>query len=591
MQNEEPNGYSRTIVSLLGNVFAPSPNPGLAGMPEGRSQLKRRVAMIAKHTRGSCRFSAVAAIVLVMSAAAALTSAKDSTGLEEKKAPEDGLKEYAKKRNFVTIVAGADGQLIGYDGEQLGWGELREMLGNLADKKNTVLEVAFRPGIIPSNENSNLDEWLGNNDVHRRAGQLVRELGLEYVSFAGQEYPGSRRGPVSIRTERQLVLGEEIVVGLQTLELRPLVNISTIEFNRLYGKLTARVKLGITSYPQRVWDIVVRLLNERGHQIDSAGMNYENSGEVGIFPRVSRDEIEMGFGQANIQAGDRFEIRIREIIRPKKNLVAGEPQVSDASVPSLYWTDSKSKRIQCWNANEQRVKDLIVDEAGYINDIAIDPAAKKMYWTDSYQNLIRCANLDGSDIRNIVTSGLSGPENIFFDSESNKIYWVDWMTDKIQRANTDGSNIEDIIANSSSTPNGIAIDRDGQKLYWTDAHGKKIRQSNLDGSDIRSLPIDNLGYPRAITIDAEQRKIYWTDLYPSRIRRANLDGSGAEDIVVDSDAGPCIISIDSVDRKIYWTELGLGLIRRANFDGSNVEDIVTGLANPRGVRVYREKKK
>ncbi|MBW8015476.1 MAG: DUF3887 domain-containing protein [Planctomycetes bacterium] len=86
IQNEEPKEYGKTIVSLLENFSTPSYNPGLAGILEDRSQLKRRITMIAKHKKGSYRFSALAAIVIAMLCAVALTSAKDTTSLEEKKA-------------------------------------------------------------------------------------------------------------------------------------------------------------------------------------------------------------------------------------------------------------------------------------------------------------------------------------------------------------------------------------------------------------------------------------------------------------------------------------------------------------------------
>lgn len=548
--------------------------------------------MIAKHKSNSCILEALVAIVLTTSSSAALPGVKGTIVREKKKmAAESTAKEHVEKRTFVTIVAGADGNLVHWDGEQLEWADFRDMLGNLTDNKNTVLEVAFKPGIIPDNKNGNFDDWLDKNDVYKKAERLVRELGLERVVFAGEEDPGPHRASVSIRTEGKLVLGREIPVALKTLELRPVFEISKIEFEKRHGNLIARLRLGVRSVPRRLWDIGVRLLDEKGHQKDSAGINFENTGKVGIFPQTYRDEVEIDFGLADIQRGDTFEVRVRDIIRPKSVAGQGELRVPGDSVPTLYWTDSKSKKIQCWDANEQMIKDLVVDPAGYINDIEIDYAAKKMYWTDSYQNLIRCANLDGSDIKNIVTKGLSGPENIFFDSQTSKIYWVDWMTDKVHRANKDGSNIEDVIPDNLSIPNGVTIDADSRKLYWTDSGGKKIQVSNIDGSDIKTLPIDKLGYPRAITIDPEQRKIYWTDLYPSRIRRANLDGSGAEDIVVDISTGPCVLSLDIVDRKVYWTELGLGLIKRANLDGSDVEEVVSGLANPRGIRVYREKKK
>lgn len=83
--NEEPNEYGKTIVKLLENFSAPTYNPGLAGILEDRSQLKRRITMIAKHKKGSYRFSTLAAIVMILLSAIALTNAKDATPLEEKK--------------------------------------------------------------------------------------------------------------------------------------------------------------------------------------------------------------------------------------------------------------------------------------------------------------------------------------------------------------------------------------------------------------------------------------------------------------------------------------------------------------------------
>jgi hypothetical protein len=112
----------------------------------------------------------------------------------------------------------------------------------------------------------------------------------------------------------------------------------------------------------------------------------------------------------------------------------------------------------------------------------------------------------------------------------------------------------------------------------------------MDGSAIEELPVDNLGYPRAITFDPQQKKIYWTDLFPSRIRRADADGSNVEDIVTEDLQDPDIVTLDKVNRKMYWTDLGSNTIKRANLDGSNIQTVISGLNDPRGIRVYHVNK-
>ena len=224
------------------------------------------------------------------------------------------------KRYFVTIVAGTDNGRIGYEGQQLGWGELTEMLGNLPDRKHTVLEVAFQPELLANFDISDSSKWA-NNYSFKRAGDIVRELGLEYLSFTGTYDPGSGRGPVSIRTEKEFKLKEEIPVGLQSFEEMPLLGIGNIEFVKHLGSLTGKLKLEVISYPHKFWEIGVCLLDKKGHQVDSVVKNYENSGLVRNIPLSSEDEMKFEFGQTDMRAVDRFEVRLREIIKSKKEPV------------------------------------------------------------------------------------------------------------------------------------------------------------------------------------------------------------------------------------------------------------------------------
>jgi beta-lactamase regulating signal transducer with metallopeptidase domain len=54
-QGEGTQDYGRAIVSLLEHFSVPQPLPGLAGILESKSQLKRRIAMITQFQKNSCQ--------------------------------------------------------------------------------------------------------------------------------------------------------------------------------------------------------------------------------------------------------------------------------------------------------------------------------------------------------------------------------------------------------------------------------------------------------------------------------------------------------------------------------------------------------
>ena len=234
-----------------------------------------------------------------------------------------GRKEQ-KKRYFVTIVVGSDNDKIGYKDQQITWEELKDKLRNLPDKQRTVLEVAFEPGTIPVNQSQEeMNQWLAQNDSFRKAGKLVQELGLEYLSFVGQDHPSSRRGPVSIRVMQTLQLDKEIKVGLQSFEEKPLLEIRTIEFNKTQNGIVANLKLSAISYPHMFWEIGVRLLDDQGNQIDSVVNTYDNKGIIFGVPYIYEWEMKFDFGQTDISFADRFEVKLREIIKTETHEESG----------------------------------------------------------------------------------------------------------------------------------------------------------------------------------------------------------------------------------------------------------------------------
>ncbi len=73
---EESQRYGRTIVTLLERFSQPRRLPGMAGILENKSQLKRRITMIAVFKKSSYRWSVVAAMLMAVLGCLALTDAK-----------------------------------------------------------------------------------------------------------------------------------------------------------------------------------------------------------------------------------------------------------------------------------------------------------------------------------------------------------------------------------------------------------------------------------------------------------------------------------------------------------------------------------
>ncbi len=85
------------------------------------------------------------------------------------------------------------------------------------------------------------------------------------------------------------------------------------------------------------------------------------------------------------------------------------------------------------------------------------------------------------------------------------------------------------------------------------------------------------------------------DRFANNIKRANLDGSNVEIVVKDTEY-PVDLLIDFDTRLIYWTSRDPGGVLRADLDGREIDGttltpIVTGLSNPIGITMDREKKK
>ncbi|MHC4439230.1 MAG: M56 family metallopeptidase, partial [Planctomycetota bacterium] len=75
-QKEESQEYGQAIVSLVRRFSRSRPLPAMAGILESKSQLKRRIAMIAQFKNNSYRWSPMAVILVVILACVSLPDAK-----------------------------------------------------------------------------------------------------------------------------------------------------------------------------------------------------------------------------------------------------------------------------------------------------------------------------------------------------------------------------------------------------------------------------------------------------------------------------------------------------------------------------------
>jgi len=107
--------YGQTIVHLLERFSQPQRLPGLAGILEDKSQLKRRITMIARFKKGSYRWSVLAAVLLTVLSCVVLTNAQGATE-EEKKEPTTLAKELVEllvEEEFSEAVKSFDSTMKG----------------------------------------------------------------------------------------------------------------------------------------------------------------------------------------------------------------------------------------------------------------------------------------------------------------------------------------------------------------------------------------------------------------------------------------------------------------------------------------------
>ncbi len=115
-QGDESKDYGRTIVSLLERFSRPQPLPSMAGILETKSQLKRRITMIARFKKNSYQWSPLAVTLIIILACISLPDALGGKGLVSstaKHAPETVLRQVIlEKLKWPISPPSLDGKYI-----------------------------------------------------------------------------------------------------------------------------------------------------------------------------------------------------------------------------------------------------------------------------------------------------------------------------------------------------------------------------------------------------------------------------------------------------------------------------------------------
>lgn len=98
--------------------------------------------------------------------------------------------------------------------------------------------------------------------------------------------------------------------------------------------------------------------------------------------------------------------------------------------------------------------------SGLLGATAIDVHVwdNMIYWSDIELWVIRRMNLTSGEIEDLVTEDLGEVEGIAVEWESGLIYWTDFIFERIEVARLDGSYRKTLFSKDVHNPRGIAVD-------------------------------------------------------------------------------------------------------------------------------------
>ena len=254
---------------------------------------------------------------------------------------EERVRQKSEKMPFYIVTITADEGGVIYGKEILDFETLWAKLTTLKNRNRTALEVAFVPGVLPVFENGEQRrKWLDGEGekVWLTAGRLVKELGFTSISFVEMDEANTKPGSLSIRAKAPIEIDKKVEFDLSSFDNVLLLKIKSAAFAKDGNRLGARLKLAVTSYPKKRWEIGVWLLDELGHQVDSVVRMFENSGIIAGVADTSQETLEFDFGQADLASATRFEVRLRETVDDSEERVGQSPTLPEPHGPQAHPT-------------------------------------------------------------------------------------------------------------------------------------------------------------------------------------------------------------------------------------------------------------
>ncbi|XP_068695706.1 low-density lipoprotein receptor-related protein 6-like [Montipora foliosa] len=193
---------------------------------------------------------------------------------------------------------------------------------------------------------------------------------------------------------------------------------------------------------------------------------------------------------------------------------------------TIYWSDINRRIIQRMNLTTGIIENIITDNLGIIDGLAVEWESDLIYWADYSNSRVEVATLDGKHRKILFASQVYNPRGIALYPKKGLMFWTDWSfhSPKIERASLAGLDrivLVDLRNSSQYWPNGIFIDYAEDRVYWIDAWNDTIDSCDLNGKNRRQVtssihPTFNM-HPFDFTVYDDI--LYWSDWNTDSIER------------------------------------------------------------------------
>ena len=79
---------------------------------------------------------------------------------------------------------------------------------------------------------------------------------------------------------------------------------------------------------------------------------------------------------------------------------------------TIYWSDINRYVIQRMNLSSGIVQDIITDDLGVVDGLAVEWESKLIYWADYSNSRVEVASLDGTRRKLLFTEDVDNPRGI-----------------------------------------------------------------------------------------------------------------------------------------------------------------------------------